>query len=154
MWGAFFAIQILCHLTYYAIPIPSNAEIYIEQFRDLIEFKMFKPDNFLAIIDPKWSIKYFMGINKQKLTGALQSSGIVTGNIVYNLATFLFIAAAGVVAFLLVASILIFRRFSEKIFKLVKEKLKAVLNKMWFNGQIKAHSVAYLKYCTTFSVFA
>jgi len=46
----------------------------------------------------------------------------------------LFIAAAGVVAFLLVASILIFRRFSEKIFKLVKEKLKAVLNKMWFNG--------------------
>lgn len=30
LWGAFFAIQMLAYITLYAIPVPSNAEIYVK----------------------------------------------------------------------------------------------------------------------------
>ena len=37
-------------MTIYKIPIPCVTEIYIEQFRKLIEFDMLKPDRILGLI--------------------------------------------------------------------------------------------------------
>ena len=60
MWGAFFAIQILSYITLYAIPVPPNAEIYIKQFRSLVDFEIFKPNNFLPLINKDWNLDYFI----------------------------------------------------------------------------------------------
>ena len=57
-----------CFYTFYATALPGNAEIYLEEFRKLIEFEMVKPDNFLALIPEdltggkKYTVAYFMGI--------------------------------------------------------------------------------------------
>jgi len=63
MWGAFFSLQILCQLTLYGVPIPSNAEIYVEQFRKLVNFDLFKPNNILPMIHDGWSTEYFIGLS-------------------------------------------------------------------------------------------
>jgi len=63
MWGAFFSLQLLCQLTLYGIPIPANGEMYVEQFRKLVDFDLFKPNNILPMIHKGWSTEYFIGIS-------------------------------------------------------------------------------------------
>jgi len=55
-------------------------------------------------------------------------------------------AAFGV--FLLFASLLIIRKFHDK----VKAKILDILKKTFFNGLIRSHSVMYLNLVVTFSV--
>ena len=43
LWSMFFTLQIVCFLKYYTIPVPSNTEIYRDQFAKLIEFDLFNP---------------------------------------------------------------------------------------------------------------
>ena len=85
MWGAFFSLQLLCQMTLYETSIPSNSEIYVEQFRKLVDFELFKPDHFLKLINEDWSILYFWTHGNIKMNAALQSSGIQSGNIMLNL---------------------------------------------------------------------
>ena len=42
--------------------MPSNAEIYINEFRKLISFDAVKPDKLLRRVHPDWSVGYFMDI--------------------------------------------------------------------------------------------
>lgn len=44
---AFYIIQFCCFFTIYTPPMPSNAEIYIGEFRKLISFDAVKPDKLL-----------------------------------------------------------------------------------------------------------
>jgi hypothetical protein len=46
----------LSYITLYAIPVPSNAEIYVKEFRNLIDFEILKPNNFLPLINKDWNI--------------------------------------------------------------------------------------------------
>ena len=148
MWGAFFSLQLLCQLTFYGVPVPSNAEIYIEQFKKLIDFALFKPNNILPMIHKGWSTEYFIGMTKVKVTGAMESSGIQSGNIIYNLATYLFMAAGAIAVFAAFSFLLLIKKFHAK----VKAKIIDVLKKTFFNGLIRSHSVLYLNLTVSFSI--
>jgi hypothetical protein len=54
----------LSYITLYAIPVPSNAEIYVQQFRSLIDFEILKPNNFLPLINKDWNQEYFITMGK------------------------------------------------------------------------------------------
>lgn len=45
-------------------------------------------------MDPDYSVAYFMNIGQEKLTGAIESSGIESSNFLYNMSTYLFMIAA------------------------------------------------------------
>ena len=47
--------------------MPSVAELYVEQFRALVDFDIFKPDVFLPLIHIDWSIEYFIGIGTEQV---------------------------------------------------------------------------------------
>jgi len=40
----------------YNIPIPSNAEIYIEQFTKIVEFQFMSPEPMVQIFLPEWKM--------------------------------------------------------------------------------------------------
>lgn len=148
MWGAFFSLQLLCQLTLYGIPIPSNAEIYLEQFRKLVNFDLFKPNNILPMIHPGWSTEYFIGMSEAKVTGAMESSGIKSGNVVYNMATYIFMLAAFLFSLILMTFLLLVKKFHDK----VKAKILDILKKTFFNNQIRAQSISYLHLVISFSI--
>jgi len=138
----------LSYITLYAIPVPSNAEIYVKQFRSLIDFDILKPDNFLPLINKDWSQEYFISIGKTTALSGLQSSGIQSGNIVLNLSTYIFIGLFFVFVLLLMSSLLIVRKFHDK----VKAKLIDILNKTFWNNSIRSLNITYLKTALAFVV--
>lgn len=38
LWSLFFTMQLICYLKIYDTPVPSNAEIYMQEFLKIIEF--------------------------------------------------------------------------------------------------------------------
>jgi hypothetical protein len=64
LWGLYFTLQLCAYLTLLNVSIPGNAEIYIQQFRELVDFDVFKPDSLLPLINKNWSVAYFVGVGK------------------------------------------------------------------------------------------
>ena len=44
LWNLYFTLQIMCYLQIYDIPIPSNSEIYVQEFTKIIEFEILNPE--------------------------------------------------------------------------------------------------------------
>ena len=62
MLACVFTLQICCFMTFYQSALPANAGIYLDQFRELIEFKLLGPDPILKMINKDWSVAYFRGL--------------------------------------------------------------------------------------------
>ena len=144
----FYCLQICCFFTIYKVNVPGNSEIYIDEFRKLIDMDAVKPDNILKQFNKKWSVDYFMNLSKQRVSSAVESSGMKSTSFVKNMSTFLFIGAGCLGGLVVMALCTVLKsRFQA----MIKEKLNGTLNKMFFNGQIKGMTVSYLKTTIAFS---
>jgi len=45
----------ICYLSFYSIPIPSNAEIYLKELAKIIDLQFLNPDAFIRKIIPTWN---------------------------------------------------------------------------------------------------
>jgi hypothetical protein len=70
-------------MSIYDVSIPSNVELYVEQFRSLIAFEVLKPDNMLKLVDTNPKLKLLLiryglsasnGVNVE-MPASLASSG-------------------------------------------------------------------------------
>jgi hypothetical protein len=68
-----------------------------------------EPDNILKMINKDWSTKSLMGISKDKLTGAAESSGISSTNFLQNMQTYLMILALFLVILIILAILSCFK---------------------------------------------
>ena len=75
-----------------------------------------------------------------RLNNALETSGIKTGNVVWNLEFWLFVIGA----WILVVILLILLLCGKKIRPWIEIKIKNLINKTFYNGIIMTQSVAYL----------
>ena len=89
MTGMIFTLQVCVFYSFYASKYPGNSEIYMDQFRNLLEFDMVKPDRFLQLYDPEWSVSMFLGLGQERLNGAVESTGVKTVNPTENMKTYL-----------------------------------------------------------------
>ena len=64
------------------------------------------------------------------------------------MATYLFMAAGAVICFLLLATLMILKRFREK----VKAKIVDNLKKTFFNNLIRSFNLSYFKLTISFSI--
>ena len=48
--GLYFTLQIICYISIYDTPLPSNTEIYMSEFTNMIEFKALKPDSIIGLV--------------------------------------------------------------------------------------------------------
>ena len=80
-----------------------------------MDFDAFKPDNILPLINPKWSTEYFIGVGKAKVTGNLAATGVTSGNIAYNLQTYILFFLIFVFFMLILVVLMIIKKFRAKI---------------------------------------
>ena len=141
MIACVFTIQICCFFTFYAASMPGNVDIYLEEFRKLIEFEMADPDKILALINPDINVKKLMGLGQQRLTNTIESSGITTSNSAYNLKIFIFIFGTIVVVHLTPIIFYVVKGFRP----IVERRIRNSFKKVYYNGIIGAQTVSYLK---------
>jgi hypothetical protein len=55
VWAFFFVMQTIFYLDIYDIPMPANAEIYIEHFTNLIEFDNLNPFYYIRLANKKFT---------------------------------------------------------------------------------------------------
>jgi len=115
LWSLYFTLQLCSYLTLLNVSIPGNAEIFVQQFRQLVDFDVFKPDNLLPLVNPKWSTEYFIGVGKAKVTGNLAATGVTSGSITYNLQTYILFLLIFIFILLILAFCMIVKKFRPKI---------------------------------------
>jgi len=130
------------------VTIPGNAEIYIKQFRSLVDFDVFKPDVFLPLINPKWSVAHFTNLGAAKVKGNLAATGVTTGSIAYNLQTYILFLIIFVFFMLFLAALAIVRNFRAKITTLIIN----ILKKTFFNNSVRSINLSYLKSALAFVI--
>jgi hypothetical protein len=138
MWTLFYTMQIMCYMIYYSIRFPSNSEIYLNEFRGIIEFDILNPEKFVqTFFWDDFSIKELISGVKSKATEVSMFD---------DLFIFIFAAVAFVVALLLMCLLyLICKKLKDKIIA----KLKKIKSVFFFNGLIRSLTVAYIKMCMT-----
>ena len=52
LWSLFLILQLVAFMSIYETSIPANIEIFIGEFRKIVKFEIFQPDNFLGVIQP------------------------------------------------------------------------------------------------------
>ena len=115
LWSLYFTLQLCSYLTLLNVSIPGNAEIFVQQFRQLVDFDVFKPDNLLPLVNPTWSTAYFVGVGKAKVTGNLAATGVTSGSIAYNLQTYILFLIIFIFILLFLAFLMIVKKFRPKI---------------------------------------
>ena len=124
-------------MKYYSVNFPSNSEIYLNEFRGIIEFDILNPEKFVrTFIWEDFSIKEL--INGVK---AQQEEGLIDD---------LFIYIVVIVVFVIVLQVMCLCYFCCKPLRLkIINKLKNIKNVFFFNGMIRSITVAYIQYCMT-----
>ena len=74
----FFTLQLICYINYYVIVIPSTADLYVEQFKQIIEFKILKPDGFIKLFYPEFDLQEFIAGKKALILNKDQDASILT----------------------------------------------------------------------------
>jgi len=78
----------------------------------------------------------------------MESTGIQSGNVIYNMSTFIFMGLAAFAVFALLSVLLLVKKFHDK----VKAKLVDILKKTFFNNLIRSHSISYIHLTVSFSI--
>lgn len=129
LWGLFFTLQIMCYLNIYDTPIPSSAGIFLDQFKNIIKFKLLKPDGMIQMFYPDFSIK-------EKILGTkVPINKDQEFNIFVDLEVYIFIFIGVVVALIVLGILyLLLERLRTKILKLIIEKK----NSFVYNGFLRS----------------
>lgn len=72
--SAFYAIQYCCFFTFYTTGIPSNTEIYMDEFRNLISFSALNPESILDSMAIDFTIAEMLGLaDNERMSSAAHS---------------------------------------------------------------------------------
>lgn len=56
LWSMFFTLQIVCYLKFYGVIVPTNVNIYRDQFVKLVEFNVFNPQSLVQMYKPNFDL--------------------------------------------------------------------------------------------------
>ena len=125
-------------MTIYNVPLPASIEIYLNRLRELVNLEMIHPDLLLKHINPEWSVEKYLNLGTEKLTSSQESSGLVSTDLIFNLAPYLSLAVI-VIAIIAIGIILSIFRSD------IRESVLSGIQDIFFNGFIKYSSIIYLK---------
>ena len=77
LWSMFFTLQLVCFLKFYSIPVPSNIEIYRDEFIKLIQFELLKPEKFIQIFNPDFNMMAYIKGKKVMIVSKAQEASIL-----------------------------------------------------------------------------
>ena len=74
-----------CFFTIYKTKIPSDTEIYLDEFRSLITFQIASPKKIINFLYPGYDLNEKIAAAKARLTGPMESTGLKTKNFYSNM---------------------------------------------------------------------
>lgn len=117
------------------MPIPANAEIYLEEVTKLIEFDVLNPEGIIKLFHPDFNLKQFMLQGQISFLSANEPNSVIDDLKVF---IFVMILAPIVGGIMLVLT----------VFKGLRVKIKGLLVGMYhsfmFNGLIRSFIIAYI----------
>lgn len=137
LWTLFFTLQIICYLEIYDTAIPPNADIYVAEFKKIIEFDMLNPEGIIRIFDPEFSIKAIMTPKTASVTDAAPKS------MMDDLKMFVF---ALILALVVITGLCCLSRI-ERFKGFVIKTLVGFKKKFFFNGLLRSLTIAYIQSC-------
>ena len=60
--SCFYYLQLCCFYTFYDVRMPANAEIWLDNLRNLVSFRGLSPDAIMAALGIDWTVKDMLGI--------------------------------------------------------------------------------------------
>ena len=128
-------------MSIYDTPIPSNTEIYVEEFTKLIEFDILKPESFIKStgIDPDFVLIDWLMAKKDELQAPKNAE--MEGSMFQDL-QFYIIGLGCFIVFLICTcgAFLCLKKYKEKI----KELLVKIKKKVMWNMVIRSLTIAYI----------
>ena len=150
IWGLFLIMQLIAYMSIYDINIPSNVEIYVEEFRKLVAFEILKPKNLMKILDKNPAaklllIKYGLAASSDGtvvMPSSLQSSG-QSPNMLVNVGQYV------VALVLFILTVIGLKVLSQsKRFKMQIKKIFINLKKnTFFKNTIRSITLSYIDTC-------
>jgi len=150
IWGLFLIMQLIAYMSIYDINIPSNVEIYVEEFRKLVAFEILKPANMVKLVDKNPEVKLFLiryGLApssdvKYEMPASLASSG-QSASFVVNVAQYIVGFLFFIIAVLALKSLA-----QSKFFKVQIKKFLVNLKKnTFFKNTIRSITLSYVDTC-------
>jgi hypothetical protein len=102
-------------MKYYSIPVPSNTEIYRDNFIKLVTFDLLKPERVIQLFVPSFNLMTYMNGKEAMVVNKAQEASIIN-----DLQVYLFIAAIFVfVILILVVGTVVLRSQRERILEVL-----------------------------------
>jgi len=145
LWSMFFTLQIVCYLKFYGVIVPTNVNIYRDQFVKLIEFNMLNPQKMVQIWKPNFDLMDWIRGKDVMIVNKAQEASPFN-----DLKIFLLLGAIllGFVALLVVAWVLL-RACSPKTADKIQDYLKKLKQKWTWNLTIRAMDISYIQVVIT-----
>ena len=132
----YFTLQVICYFMICDVKPPANAEVYIVELIDMIEFKILNPVGIIQLFNPDFVLRDWLNGYRSALVNKDQEASILE-----ELMVFIFITVVAVIGVLVM---LILKR-SEKYKEKVTRKLHDFKLKFVWNGFIRSIQLAYMK---------
>ena len=118
--SGFYCLQMCSYLTIYNVPVPSVTEIFIKQFRKLVEFELLQPDSVLSFFNSQKSILDWYKVEQEKLMSSVESTGVISSKFLFNMRTLILIT---ILFWLFLLLLYFFSFFKNRLQALAKELL-------------------------------
>ena len=150
MWNLYLMLQLIVFFSLYDTPISGNVEIYVEEFRKLVQFDILQPDNLLGIISPGTTVQSLVesAEEERNLDSSMESTGVKSPGFIVNMALYLMVLAA----FLIFLALLLALRFVPSLRVKIEGMIRKTLEGTFWNNTIRSISLSYLEIGKTFWV--
>ena len=150
MWNLYLMLQLIVFFSLYDTPISGNVEIYVEEFRKLVQFDILQPDNLLGIISPGTTVQSLVesAEEERNLDSSMESTGVKSPGFIVNMALYLMVLAA----FLIFLALLLALRFVPSLRVKIEGMIRKTLEGTFWNNTIRSISLSYLETGKTFWV--
>jgi hypothetical protein len=141
LWSMFFTLQIVCYLKFYGVIVPTNVNIYRDQFVKLVEFNMFNPQKAVQMYDPNFDLMDWIRGREVMVVNKAQEASVFN-----DLKIFILLGAILVAFFLtLVVGFVLTRACFPKTAEWIKNKLKEFKQKWTWNLTIRTIDISFIQ---------
>ena len=124
----FFALQVLCNLPIYKTSLPGNADMFRENIKNTIEFKMLNPQGIISLFVPGFELKAWLMGKKEAVIASKDQLNSILGDLEIYVISLLIC----ILVLLLLVTLLLLKTLRKKIIQI----LSNIKDKMLWNGLV------------------
>lgn len=145
LWSMFFTLQIVCYLKFYGVIVPTNVNIYRDQFVKLVEFNMFNPQKAVQMVNPNFDLMDWIRGREIMVVNKAQEASVFN-----DLKIFILLAAVLVAILLtLVIGFVLTRACFPKTAEWIKNQLKSLKQRWTWNLSIRTIDISFIQVVIT-----